>query len=46
MDLPLLKNDIATTKAASQNEIYSSNMQSGLVTCSLEISGFWRLPQR
>ncbi len=27
MDLPLLKNDITTTKAASQNEIYSETVE-------------------
>ena len=37
-DLPLLKNDITTFELALKYGIHSSNMQSGLVTCSLEIS--------
>jgi hypothetical protein len=38
MDLPLLKNDITTTKAVSQNEIYSRYMESGISAYTLEIS--------
>ena len=36
--LPLLKNDITTFELALKYGIHSSNMQSGLVTCSLGIS--------
>jgi len=38
MDLPLLKNDITNKLGPQKPAINSSNMQSGLVTCSLEIS--------
>jgi len=38
MNLPLLKYDITTILRSQKPAIHSRNMQSGLVTCLLEIS--------
>jgi len=38
MDLSFFKNDITGSEPTSKLGIHSRNMQSGLVTCSLEIS--------
>ncbi len=42
LDLPSLKNDITKILRSQKHVIYCSNMQSGLVTCSLEKSALLR----